>query len=233
MRRTFHAIVASAAVLTVAACGDNAVSPTASAKQSAPTAADFSLTASSLGWLTGNGYDFTISPSGGTVKVGGLFTLNIPANAVCDPSTSSYGPGTWDDACTPATSGVQEHATLSATSSGIRVDFSNPIRFVPGQKVTISTTAFANLLLSAQAYFAGNSQSIGFLTIQYDPSLSASGINDAAGDPSLATYLNLNTGTLSRRIKHFSGYGVSVGDGVCDPTVPDDPDCQSGPQQGQ
>lgn len=233
MRRTIHAIVASAAVLTAVACGDNAVSPTASAKQSAPTAADFSAVSSSLSLLSGSGYDFVITPAGGNVNVGGLFTLNFPANAVCDPSTSGYGPGTWDAPCTPANGAIFEHATVSATSQGIRVDFSNPIRFVPSQNVTISTTVFANLLISAQSYLNGNMQAIPFLTIQYDPSLTGQAVNDAATDPSVRTYVNLSTGTLSRRIKHFSGYGVIVDDGYCDPNLPGDPDCQTGPQQGQ
>jgi hypothetical protein len=232
MRRSIHALVAAAAVLAAAACGDNAVSPTANAKQQAPTAADFSFTAGSLSRLTGSGYDFVVTPAGGTVNVGGLFSVTFPANAVCDPSTSSYGPGTWDDACTPVTGAIHEHAEISATSKGVRVDFSTPLRFVPSQTVTISTNAFAGLLTSASSYFAQNLGSFAFLTIQYDPSLTATGVDDAASDASLATHVDLNSGTLSRRIKHFSGYGVALGDGVCDPNTQDDPDCQSGPTQG-
>jgi hypothetical protein len=36
-------------------------------------------------------------------------------------------------------------------------------------------------------------------------------INEAALDPSVATTLNGSTGTASRRVKHFSGYMVTVG----------------------
>jgi hypothetical protein len=233
MRRSLHALVAAAAVLTVAACGDNAVSPTASAKHSAPTAADFSATSHSFARLTPDGFDFVITPDGGTVNVGGLFSLNFPANSVCDPNTSSYGPGTWDDSCRPTNRVIHEHATLVATAAGIRVDFGTPLRFVPSQTVTLSTNVFAGLLRSGASYFASNPRSIAFLTIQYDPSIDASGVDDGASDPSLRTNLDLRTGTLSRRVKHFSGYGVSVGDGVCDTTIKDDPDCQSGPGAGQ
>jgi len=233
MRRTISALVASATVLAAVACGDTATSPTqATAKSSAPAPAAFSATAASFARLTPSGFDFVITPSGGTVNVGGLFTLNFPANAVCDPNTSSYGPGTWDDNCTVTTGAIHEHATLSATAGGIRVDFSTPLRFAPSQNVTISTTVFGSLLMSGASYYSANPSSIAFLTIQYDPTLAGPGINDAASDPSLSTYINYSNGTITRRVKHFSGYGIIAGDGICDPNVPDDPDCNP-PPQGQ
>lgn len=235
MRRTISAIVASAVVLTVVACGDSTMSPTqATAKTSAPSAASFSSTAASYARLTPGGIDFVIPPAGGTVNVGGLFTLNFPANSVCDPSTSGYGPGTWDNACTPASGAIHEHATLSASAGGIRVDFGTPIRFVPTQTVTISTSVFAPLLQSNASFYLAHPSSIAFLSIEYTSSLTAPGVYDAAGDPSLQTFVNFNTGTVTRRIKHFSGYGALLGDGVCDPNVPDDPDCNPPPPpQGQ
>jgi hypothetical protein len=233
MRRTISALVATAAVFTAVACGDSAMSPTqATSRSSAPSPAAFSATSASYARLTPDGFDFVITPSGGQVNVGGLFTLNFPANAVCDPSTSSYGPGTWDSACTPVGSAIQEHATLSATTGGIRVDFSTPLRFVPSQVVTISTNIFAGLLRSGSSYYMANPGSIAFLSIQYDPSLSGAGVNDAVSDASLSTFINWTSGSVTRRVKHFSGYGVALGDGVCDPTVPDDPDCNP-PPQGQ
>lgn len=233
MRRTISAIVVSAAVLTVVACGDSTVSPTrATPKTSAPSAAAFSATAASYARLTPSGFDFVITPAGGTVNVGGLFTLNFPANSVCDPSTSGYGPGTWDNACTPASGAIHEHATLSATAGGIRVDFSTPIRFVPSQQVTISTSIFSSLIRSGASSYQANPSSISFLNIVYDASLTSPGVYDASGDPSLVTFIDYNTGTISRRIKHFSGYGTLVEDGYCDPNLPGDPDCNP-PPQGQ
>ena len=233
MRRTISAIVASAVVLSVVACGDSTMSPTqATAKTSAPSAAAFSSTAASYARLVPNSVDFDITPSGGTVNVAGLFTLDFPANSVCDPSTSGYGPGTWDTACTPATGTIHEHATLSASAAGIRVDFGTPIRFVPTRNVTISTSIFASVLRSSAAFYASHPSSSSPVSIVYDPSLSAAGVNDALGDPSLATFIDYRAGTVSRRIKHFSGYGSAWGDGVCDPNVPNDPDCAP-PPQGQ
>jgi len=39
----------------------------------------------------------------------------------------------------------------------------------------------------------------------------------------IATHVNLTTGIVWRRVKHFSGYNISSGL-PCDPS-PDDPDC--------
>jgi hypothetical protein len=231
MRRTISALVATAVVLTAVACGDSTMSPTqAPTKSSAPSVAAFSSTAASYARLTPSGFDFVITPAGGSVNVGGLFTLNFPANSVCDPNTSSYGPGTWDSSCALANGTIHEHATLSATSSGIRVDFGTPLRFVPSQTVTISTSIFSSLIRSGASFYRSNLSSIAFLSIQYDASLSGAGVNDASTDPSLVTSIDFASGTISRRVKHFSGYGVAMGDGVCDPTIPDDPDCAPPPE---
>ncbi|MGH7619771.1 MAG: hypothetical protein ACREPM_21370 [Gemmatimonadaceae bacterium] len=61
----------------------------------------------------------------------------------------------------------------------------------------------------------------------YEPTLGAKLVGDASTDASLVTHINLSTGAVWRRIKHFSGYSVTAGT-ACDPS-PDNPDCVEGP----
>src|SRR6478672_7006683 len=76
---------------------------------------------------------FTVTAAGGSFDVG-MFTVNFPANSVCDPTASSYGPGTWDSAC--QTLGDGQSITVKATygftlGGGPVVDFSPALRFNP------------------------------------------------------------------------------------------------------
>jgi hypothetical protein len=103
------------------------------------------------------------------------------------------------------------------------VDFSPALRFNPSKEVRISTGIYAPVLTTFSNYFAANPSALHFLGIYYAPSLSSAGTTDAALDNSLVTHVNLTTGQVWRRIKHFSGYNVFTGL-PCDPS-PDDPDC--------
>jgi len=62
---------------------------------------------------------FTLTSAGGSFDVG-MFTVNFPANSVCDPNASSYGPGTWDSPCDTLDDGqsVTVTATYGFTFSG-------------------------------------------------------------------------------------------------------------------
>jgi hypothetical protein len=185
----------------------------------------------SLDWNSGalfsgqRSTSFTVTSTGGTFQIGGLYSVNFPANSICDPTTSTYGPGTWDDPCTTLAPGqsVTITATYGFSGGGLGVDFSPPLRFNPNTQVTIATSAYAFSLTTFANFFAANPQTLHFLGIYYEPSLGGAGQTDAGLDPSLVTHVNLNTGLVWRRIKHFSGYNVWTGL-PCDPS-PDDPDC--------
>ncbi len=168
---------------------------------------------------------FTLTAAGGSFDVG-LFTVNFPANSVCDPKTSSYGPGTWDSDC--ATLGDGQSVTVTATygftlSGGPVVDFSPALRFNPKTNVTISTDLYAPVLTFFRSYFIANPDALHYFGMYYTPDFGTTGLTDAGRDPSLITHVNLTTGLVWRRIKHFSGYNISSGL-PCDPS-PDDPDC--------
>ena len=168
---------------------------------------------------------FTVTAAGGSFDVG-LFTVNFPANSVCDPNVSSYGPGTWDSGCT--TLGDGQSVTVKATygftlAGGPVVDFSPALRFNPKTTVTISTDAYALVLTYFRNYWLSNPDALRFFGMYYTPDFGATGLTDAGRDASLVTHINLTTGLVWRRIKHFSGYNISSGL-PCDPS-PDDPDC--------
>ena len=168
---------------------------------------------------------FTLTSAGGSFNVG-MFTVNFPANSVCDPKTSSYGPGTWDSACATLADG--QSVTVTATygftlTGGPVVDFSPALRFNPATTVIISTDAYAPVLTYFKSYWLANPGALRYFGMYYTPDLGATAFTDAGLDISQATHVNLTTGLVWRRVKHFSGYNVSSGL-PCDPS-PDDPDC--------
>ena len=168
---------------------------------------------------------FTVTAAGGSFDVG-IFTVNFPANSVCDPDVSSYGPGTWDSGC--ATLGDGQSVTVKATygftlGGGPVVDFTPALRFNPKTTVTISTDVYAPVLTYFRNYWLGNPDALRYFGVYYTPDFGTTAFTDAGRDGSLATHVNLTTGIVWRRIKHFSGYNISSGL-PCDPS-PDDPDC--------
>jgi hypothetical protein len=167
--------------------------------------------------------DFVVGPDGGSFSIGGSYTVTFPPNSVCDPSQSSYGEGQWDLPCVTLGQALKIHAVLSVSSTGLAVDFSPALRFSPNKTVTISTDIFAPTILANKDYFASNKKALNFLTIFYTPTLGGPSVKDFANDRSVITHIDMSTGRVWRRVKHFSGYSVVTGE-ACEPS-PDNPDC--------
>jgi len=167
---------------------------------------------------------FTLTASGGSFNIGDFYTLTVPANAVCVLS-SSYGPGTWDQSCETLGAGqrVQVTATYGFANGGPVVDFKPDLRFNPNTPVTLSTSMYASILTTFRGFYESNPSALRYFGIYYTEDMGVSGQTDAALDPSLATHINLRTGLVWRRIKHFSGYNVATGM-PCEPS-PNDPNC--------
>jgi hypothetical protein len=227
MRGAFHTLVASVAVAAVAGCSDSATSPRdASTRAISPGSVPALDISPSLLFSNYRTTTFTVNNDGGTFSIGdGLYTIVFPSNSVCDPDRNSYGPGTWDLPCKVLPSGqsVTITATYGFTMNGLTVDFSPALRFNPNTQVRISTGIYATALTTFSDYFAANPSALHFLGIYYSPDLNSAGTTDAAFDSSLITHVNLTTGIVWRRVKHFSGYSVTTGL-PCDPS-PDDPNC--------
>jgi len=170
-----------------------------------------------------------LSPNGGTYHVGD-FDIVVPAGAVCDPATTKYGPRYWDDDCAPALRSVTVNVTARKVGHRVSVDFEPDLRFRPSAGwVVIQTSSYADLLTSAEVR-RQSPQSSYFenFAILYVPTGGRSQINEArtTGDGSMITHVDLRTGLVWRRVKHFSGYLVTAGQ-KCDPSVTGlDPVCQ-------
>ena len=207
-------------MLVVAGCGEPTSGPTRAAAPRGVSAPNGPTLDYSGGYSYGEQSSaFTVTAQGGSFSINGLFSVNFPANSVCEP-TSTYGPSEWDNAC--ATLGpnesIQMQATLWITATGVGVDFSPALRFSPSTVVTISSSVFAPMLTSNESYYQSNPSALQLLAINYSPAIGSSAVADYVSDPSLVTQVDWTTGKLWRRVKHFSGYLIGAGS-TCDPTT--------------
>src|SRR5690349_7150414 len=153
--------------------------------------------------------DFTVTSTGGVFNLG-PHAIYFPANAICDPSTSSYGPTEWDAPCTPATEPIRFHAEVRVVDGRSYVDFTPAVRFVPTNDPASSvwlymkTSALSTNPDSAKAMLRR-------MSVLYSMQIGDVGVNEALADPSLRTYVWLDGGIAFRKIKHFSGYNVYDG----------------------
>lgn len=216
MRRTNWKTVSTLVTMVVLAGCQEVTSP-ASQQQalgSAPVRATFapegrpslSLTVTST---TNTTADFTVGPSGGVFFIGNN-AVYFPANSICDPATSGYGMGTWDNACTPATAPIAIHAVVQTLNGRSWVDFSPALRFVP------SNDASKWVWMIMYAPGSATATDLNQYNIYYAPTIGGALIDETLTDPTLRTYVG-TSGLSMRRIKHFSGYTSSAIN--CDPTV--------------
>jgi hypothetical protein len=218
-------LLAAAAALSVAACSEPASAPHASNDRVSASDHAPSFDYSSVGSFGRRTADFALTSGGGSFNVNGLFTVNFPKNSVCDPDQSTYGPGEWDKPCVTlsADKTIALQATVQLTSTGVAVDFQPALRFSPDAQVTISTDIFAPAIAASRSYLYSHPAAARPLAVYYSPSLGSNLIADYLSDPGAVTHVDLSTGKIWRRIKHFSGWSQTSG-GACDPR-PDDPDC--------
>lgn len=223
MRENLRLIAAGLSLLVVVGCGETATAPQATSTQKlSATAPKFDY---NWGGAFGDQYSsFVVTSAGGTYSAGS-FDVSFPANAVCDPDLSSYGAGTWDSSCVPLKRSIRVTAQVRLGFTGVAIDFSPDIRFVPGKVVTLSTDMYAPFIRANRAFFARNPQALRSMALYYSPNIGGTRVADYITDPSLVTHIDLSTGRVWRRVKHFSGYSATSGDS-CEPS-PGDPDCIS------
>jgi len=168
---------------------------------------------------------FKLSPGGGRAHVRG-FTVSYPADAVCDPATSTYGSTEWDEPCTTLTDEITVTARFWIDNGIAQAEFSPDIRFNPAKTVTLST------IISAVKALDDNAITRAIFSLGYTRRVDDIRyfIDDAATDPRLATSIDFTSGRVSRTIQHFSGYFVQWGTIWCeDGSEFNDPLCVLGP----
>ncbi|HVE79255.1 MAG TPA: hypothetical protein VNA89_10360 [Gemmatimonadaceae bacterium] len=202
MRYLVHLrLAAVASVALAAACGEPTTAPATSRMPKGAPSLDVIVDAMSV---DSTAADFTVTPSGGLFTMG-PHAVFFPANSICDPATSSYGPDQWDAPCEPAAEPVQIHAEVRRAPDGSEyVDFTPNLRFAP----TEDSNNYVWILMKVAA--AQNTADPSRFPILYAPHLGAEGIDEAASDPTQVTYVHVPSGVVFRRIKHFSGYAVDV-----------------------
>jgi hypothetical protein len=149
---------------------------------------------------------FTVGPYS-TVRIRlGDHQIYFPAGSICDPARSSYGPTEWDKPCYP----LRSYITISATwwtdpaTGHPQIEFQPALRFVP----TSDMSKWVTLTLKDQA--ASSAQTGQSLVITWRDE-SGNWVDESLTDPTLRTVVDPASSSVSRRIKHFSGYLVSVG----------------------
>ena len=153
--------------------------------------------------------EFTVTPTGGVFHLG-PHAIYFPANAICDPATSTYGPTEWDAPCEPLTTPIRFRAEVRHMAGRSWVDFTPAVRFVPTNDPANSVW----LYMKASALSANPDSALAQLSrmsVLYSPMLGEPGINEALTDRSLVTYVWMEGGVAFRRIKHFSGYNIYDG----------------------
>ena len=195
---TRRVALATLALGPLAACAD-----APSAPQSAPTHAP--SRAVSAGSDTSR-VSFSYGPNTSvTVRVG-AHRIVLPTNAVCDPATSGYGPGTWDNQCAALAKYMTFTVKAWTDAQGHpRVRFSPDVRFVPAK--TVSLYLYDRVAVADPAY-----------RFVWCPTGATTCVDESKTDPTLVPRRDASGGFLWGRIKHFSGYNVVVdrsgGDGL-------------------
>jgi hypothetical protein len=203
MRLPARLFLTGAALFVSASCvGDRPVAPSAVPTIGGNPALRALVVAQSV--------DLVIPAAGGQLNVLDVYTLSFPAGSVCDPNAedtqAGYAAEEWDAPCTPATGDIQIRATAKWSNGGrLYVDFQPSLRFVPGAEVTLSTNIFAPTV----QYLDDAGVKDGW-SISFSPAIDATPIADAQSDPTLQTRIYGNSGRITRRIKHFTGYVIIV-----------------------
>src|SRR5258708_5407207 len=228
MRHPARLVLTGAALLVATACNnDSSLAPL----RVAPPTLSGSPALAAL--ATPTAVDIVIPAAGGRVSILDMYTLDFPANAVCDPSAQDsregYAAGAWDAPCPVATTDITVHATLKWSHNRLWADFSPSLRFDPSQTVTLSTDVLAPVV----RYYAdarggdGSSGRSRKWAILFAPAIGAPPVDDANVDASVRTTIDFGAGRISRRIKHFTGYNVLTAE-VCI-VQPSDPYCVERP----
>lgn len=140
----------------------------------------------------------TVDPNATRFYQVGAHWVYIPKGAVCRLD-SSYGVGEWDKDCVSETVPFTIPVITGERNGHVLVEFGRDLRFKP----TTDPWKGAYLFLREPTL---EPHSYGVLWQGAD----GAWIDEAAADPSLRAFRVGNT-WIARRVKHFSGYNVSLG----------------------
>jgi hypothetical protein len=142
-------------------------------------------------------YQFTVDPTvAQSINLGPNY-LSLPANAICDIASSSYGSAHWNESCTPQTAPVTITAIVrNATSDHPSIDFYPAMRFSPDKNVGLFI-----YVPTGMEDFQKN------WVLQYCNDTNVC-VDESLADADLRSFADVENKMVFRRIKHFSGYIV-------------------------
>ena len=200
-RNYAKAFFAFAALAMAGACAEKSTVAPAEQAEAIVAPANFAR--------VGNSVAFRVNNADGITKKIGAHVINIPAGAIC-ALTESYGTTEWDKPCKPLNGSVVITATVMQDSDAQPyIDFQPAMRFAPNKEV---------MLFFRHGRNSGKTE----LVVNYCNMLGFC-YDESVTDPSLKPFRVGKTPILGRRIKHFSGYVVGIGE-PCPGTVTDNGD---------
>lgn len=196
----------SAVAAFAAACGESPAAPQARTGGLVPP----SVTAMGPNFsIAGDvASTITINPTVTAFYPVGPHWVYIPAGALCAPGTS-YGASEWDKDCVSATQPLTMGVTWGERDGRGVIEFATDVRFKP----TTRPLQAVYLFMQEQQLAMGN-----YGVLWRD----AEGVwvDESKQDRSLRAF-RVNGTWVGRRVKHFSGYNVSLGlfEEQLDPTL--------------
>jgi hypothetical protein len=141
-------------------------------------------------------YTFFVDGDHSKTVMLGTHMVSFPANTICDPDVTNYGPSYWLAPCQKLTAHVVITATTWTDSNGRpQVDFDKHLRFYPNNAGELPAIYLRDPAAALTDWGR----------VDY---CSTSCVNEAETDTVLSTRRDPVTGYLYRLIRHFSGYNV-------------------------
>ena len=200
------ALLAGAALL--GACSSDVTSPKATTARATQATSMFvpSAAAKALIGVVDGTYTVTVDPKLDQQFNLGPNYLALPANSICNLTTSGYGTAFWDAPCSPETTPLTLTVVIkNAASANPSLDFSPAMRFNPTKSVQLFIYAPKVSPTDAKNW-----------VMKYCPT-GGSCLDESLADASLTTNIDYTNNVLFRRVKHFSGYTVAE---FLDPLLP-------------
>lgn len=154
--------------------------------------------------------EVVVTPSGGWFSIG-VHGVWFPANSICDPAVSTYGPTEWDKPCSTISAPITIHAEIKEQHGLPYVVFTPDLRFAPATRKggsSLDPKKFVNLYMYVGEASASDD---GAYEIKWVADDASQPLSEAASDPSLQTRRMFKGQVVYRRVKHFSGYLVAAG----------------------
>lgn len=127
----------------------------------------------------------------------------IPAHATCVQSTP-YGTGEWDNACERATTPVGVDVVVTIRNGVPSANFYPDLRFAPAADSDYMNWVYLGLKTKGKP-----TTDLEKYAILYRPTGSSALVDESISDATLRAFRY--SGFVVRRLKHFSGYNVSLG----------------------